>query len=778
MAQKENKSVTVLSYSVDDAAISRVLKATDKVEKAIETSVGGLGDYAPATKLAMRSVEASFQNLDLRLADHGRTVDEITMLYRDLERAETSLADSEWLDELRAETSAAEQAATAYDNLADSKQSAARTSGGGGAGGSALDVADNAASKAGQILSGLGQGEAANAAGLIGDTLSAITAFGPAAGVAAAAGGAIALVMGEINRQWEEGKKKAEDYAARLNALAQMTAGGATSEDYQRQIDEAAAAKAALEADNAALQAYQANVQSIQDTIVGLINNPLLASPDLEVSKPYRDLLEQARDAEQQLFAGLPATFGSAITGYDQLNRAIEVNQANIDQYASDIETLGLEMRSAGVLENDRRAQLEAEQAAADAAARREMEINAELDSMTSDQRRAKIQELIKEREALQLAASYTGLSTEYQNELAASLADVNERINIFASDVWTTADALDASAKAAEELEAVQARYSDATDDVFQATTAVVEAYEKAAKATEEYNQAIAEHEANLAQIEADRIAKRDELRTKAAEDEIKAEEATAKKLRDIQRKADLSMLSAIANRDALAYKQAKDAAEEQIKTETDSLAERKKELRDALEEQLDDQDKAARQAVAREEQRWNEERAVRIRANQLALVDVQNAENAQRAARQNANVAALALMEMRATGEAQIYSDMAMNADFWLTYMENRSAAAWAAIAAAMGGSGIGGGAGGAQPTPFADGGLVTSSGLAMLHAPEVIVPLRPAGKAPLSSTTTIHQNAGGVTLNIAGSTPGQIRREVDRQLDGYFRKAGFYD
>lgn len=754
MAQKENKSVTVLSYAVDQQSISRVLKAADRVEKAIEDSVGSLGDYAPATKLATKGLEASFDSLDASLEQHGRLVDEISDLYDALDRQQSQLADNAFVDALRAETNAAERAADAYDDLASSKQGAANVRGQGG--GNALDVADNAASKASQILSGLGAGESANSVGLIGDALSAVSAFGPAAGVVTVALGAATAAVGVYTQALQKSTERAQTYGEAVQAAFEA--------GTSAQID-------------ALIQQQQNDLQILEATRGQLEQKSSEAREQLAIT--LDDASENLTNFLNNL-AGTPTDYSrydleTSLEGYQaelgNVNAQIEIGQVRLQAY-NDI------LGQNAIVVGDNAAALAEESAARDAAVRREMEINAELDSMTSEQRRAKIQELIKEREALQLAASYTGLSADYQNELAASLADVNERINIFASDVWTTADALDASAKAAEELEAVQARYSDATDDVFQATTAVVEAYEKAAKATEEYNQAIAEHEANLAQIEADRIAKRDELRTKAAEDEIKAEEATAKKLRDIQRKADLSMLSAIANRDALAYKQAKDAAEEQIKTETDSLAERKKELRDALEEQLDDQDKAARQAVAREEQRWNEERAVRIRANQLALVDVQNAENAQRAARQNANVAALALMEMRATGEANVYSSMASTAAFYLDYMEAKNAAVWAAMAAAIGGSGIGGGAGGAQPTPFADGGLVTSSGLAMLHAPEVIVPLRPAGKAPLSSMTTIHQNAGGVTLNIAGSTPGQIRREVDRQLDGYFRKAGFYD
>ena len=134
---------------------------------------------------------------------------------------------------------------------------------------------------------------------------------------------------------------------------------------------------------------------------------------------------------------------------------------------------------------------------------------------------------------------------------------------------------------------------------------------------------------------------------------------------------------------------------------------------------------------------------------------------------------------MELRATGEATVYQRMVAQQDFYLGYMEQRAAAAWAAMAQVIGtGSGIGGRMAGsmAQATPFADGGSVTSTGYALLHAGEVVyTPIRPAGREPLSSSSTISNNMGGITLQIKGVTRAQIKQEVNAELDYLFDKAG---
>ena len=783
MADKQQTSTTVLAYEVDQKSVNRVLKATDNVEKAITGSLAELGDYAPVTKMAMKGVIAGFDNLDIRLVDHQRTINDVSDLYRDLARQEDMLADSAWLDALRDEADAADDAAAAYERMGDAKDDAAGASAGGSGsrGGGALGTIDSAAGKGAQILSGLGQGEAANAVGLIGDAVSAIAAFGPVAGAAVVAGGALTAVIGHVQAAFEAAKQEAEDYAARQDALAQLTASGATSADYQRQIDEAEAVRQGLVQDTSALQAYKNQIDSLDETIANLVVDLTDPAIDYDPDNPNRRaetqaLLDQARAAQQQLVGGITEAFDGQITSYDALAQNIEINQKNIEEYSDSIATLSAEMRSAGVAENDRLQLLQEAQEEADRQVQQQLAIESEADALTAEQRQARIQELIAEREALQRALSEQGISIEYQKELQTQLEGVNARIDWFGENLDTTADRLDRVVKAQERLNEVNDMVSEATDNVFAANEKLGEAYKSALEATNAWNEAVFTHEANLNQIATETLAKREELQAKADEDILKSQQQMAKKILDITKKTNATISNAIAARDVLAYIMAKEAQKDQLQQEEDAYKEREKELQDSLRKQLDDQDKANREALAKENQRWEAERAIRLRANQQAMADVQNAENAQRAVTQNSNVAQLALMEMRARGEASIYQSMASTAAFYLDYMAGRSAAVWSSMATAINSSAsLGGGGNRTTPTAFADGGLVTSPGLAMLHSPEIIIPLKPAGKSPLPSSITNNQNVGGPTFNIQGMTPQQIITQVTDTLHDYFSRAG---
>jgi len=780
---KQQTSTTVLAYDIDQRSVNRVLKATDSVEKAFTSSLDSLGDYAPVTKMAMRSVQVGFDNLDARLVDHQRTIDDVADLYRDLARQEEMLADSGWLDALRDEAQAADDAADAYERMGGAKEDAAGVSVGSSASGGrgALDTIDSAAGKGAQILSGLGQGEAANAVGLIGDAVSAVATFGPVAGAAVAAGGLLAAAVGHVQAAFEAAKQEAEDYAARQDALAQLTASGATSADYQRQITEAEASRRELIGDTSALLAYKNQIDSLDDTIANLIVDLTDPAIDYDPDNPDRRaqtqaLLDQARAAQQQLVGGITEAFDGQITSYSSLEQNIEANQQRIESYSDDIVTLTAEMRSAGVAENDRLQLIKDAQADADRQVQQQMDIEREADALTAEQRQARIQELIAEREAIQRALSEQGISVEYQKQLQEQLEGVNERIDWFGENLDTTADRLDRVAKAQERLNEINDMVSEATDDVFAANENLTKAYQSALEATNAWNEAVFTHEANLNQIATDTLAKREEAQAKADEDLLKSQQQTAKKITDIVKKTNASLATAIANRDVLAYITAKQSQDDQLEQEKDAYREREKELQDTLRKQLDDQDKANREAVARENQRWDAERTIRLRANQQAMIDVQNAENAQRAVTQQSNLSQLALMEMRARGEASIYQSMASTAAFYLDYMANRSAQAWSAMGTAINSSAsLGGGGRRTTPTAFADGGLVTSPGLAMLHSPEIIIPLKPAGKSPLPSSITNNQNVGGPTINITGMTPQQVVDQVTGVIWNYFDRAG---
>lgn len=778
---KNSKQVaeTILRYTVDEKSVRRAMAANEEIEDL----------FGQTSKAELTAADAA-QSLNQRFAELARAkaLSEITA-----ETIRLGNQTSDWgsalsfvSDELASIGASADEIERIADALAEAEQASAgidiptaptASAGGGGA----LGTLDNAAGKGAQILSGLGQGEAANAVGLIGDAVSAVAAFGPVAGVATLAGGALVAITSQISAAWEKATQEAEDYAARQDALAQLTASGATSADYQRQIDDAEATRQGITENTSALQAYKNQIDSLDETIANLVVDLTDPAIDYDPDNPERRaqtqaLLDQARAAQQQLVGGISEAFDGQLTSYDALSLAIEENQTKIDEYTAQLTALEAEMYSAGVAENDRRQAIENAQAEADRQVQQQIDIEREADALTAEQRQARIQDLIAEREALQRALSEQGTSIEYQKQLQEQLEGVNARIDWFGENLDTTADRLDRVVKAQERLNEINDMVAESTNAVLEANTNVAEAYESALEATNAYNKALFEHEAALNEIETEDLAQREELQAKAADERIKAETATAKKIADINKKTNAAISNAIAARDVLAYIMTKEAQKEQLQQEEDANKERERELQDTLRKQLADQEKANREAIARENARWDQERATRVRANQQALVDVQNAENSKRNLQQNSNVAQLALMEMRARGEASIYQSMASTAAFYLNYMAGRSAAAWSAMATAINSSAsLGGGGSRTTPTAFADGGDVTRTGLALVHEGErIYTPIEPAGRRPLPSNTT-NQSFGGSTFNIVGATRQQIINEVVDKLHDLLDQAG---
>jgi|GEM_PF-3993508 len=791
MAAEKQTSVTVLSYEVDSGSISRVVKATDKVQNSIADSLEVLGDYAPVTKMAMRSIEVGFNTVERAVREQYNAVDDLQDMYTSLARTEDQLTDGEWLDALRAEGTAAEQVTDSYQRLEAAKRGAADVQPGRGG-----NATENARQGLGDLSSLLGAGSSAlgveslsGAGDLLGFieyaplAVGALAALTPPMIALTAAGAALALVIGENQKRFKEAKEDAEEYVALQGQVNELLAGGTTSADLQGVIDRQQADIDRIQNNTTMLEGFQSRLDEAQAAAAAAQDamiNPLTEFDEAgnlipTDSEPALQRYMELQAAEVAILAELSAATEGKITDEARLSEVLVQNSENQGALEDSINATSAALYTAEVAANDAAQALAESTAIRDRAVQREMDINRELDAMTAEQRRERIQELTREREALQQAISYQGISTEYHEELSQQLDNVNERIAIFGSNLDTTADRAERSAKALEALEEQQQIMSDLTDQLFTAQERETQAKEAAINALNEYTKAEFAFSANIAKIQTDYNAKRGETEDKAREEQEKAADASAKRIADITRKSNVTLANAIGARDALAYFLAKQAAKEQIDSEKESLKEREKELRDSLRKQLEDQDKAARQAVDREKARWEEEKQTRLRAQQQIAVDLQNAENAVKAIRQNANVQSLALMELRVTGEMNAYSGMARNADFWLTYMEDRNARAWEAMAAAMGNGG-GGGTGRPTPTPFAMDSDVTRTGLALLHAGErVYPPIQSAGRQSLSQSTITNNNMGGFNPIIKGVSRAAIRREVNRELDRVLDAAG---
>ncbi len=756
---KKQVAETILRYTVDERSVRNAMAANEDIEDLFgKTSKAELTAADAAKKINQQFAELA------RAKAIGGITDETIRLAN--ETGDWSKALASVSDELSNIGASASEIERVADALAEAQDSASRidtsglsvpTSGGGGA--NRLDTLDRLGSAGSQILGGLGQGEAANVAGLIGDAVSATSLFGPAAaGVTIALGAATAAV------------------SVYTNALEKSAERAGTYSDAVQQAFEAGTSAQI----NALIQQQENDLQVLEATRGALEDKASEARDQLAIT--LDDTSENLTNFLNNL-AGAPTDYSqfdleTSLEGYQRelgnVNADLDIGRIRLEAYRDILE-------GAGVATSD------AEAAAAEAAAARDRQVQIELsaaqeaEALTSEGRRERIQSLIQEREQLQAAAEMEGISADYKAQLLEQTDELNLRINVLSQDMDTAADSADRLAQAQAELKQIQENASEATDMVFEANTKVTEAYKSALEATNAYNKSLFEHEAALNEIETNTLAKREELQSKADEDLLKSQAATQKKILDITKKTNATLSNAIAARDVLTYIMAKESQKDQLQQEEDSYKEREKELQATLRQQLADQDKANREAINRENQRWEQERQLRVRANQQAIADTQNAENAQRAVTQNSNVAQLALMEYRATGEASVYQRMASTAAFYLTYMENRNAAAWQAMATAITSTSSlgGGGTTRATPTAFADGGDVTRTGLALVHEGErIYTPIEPAGRRPLPNVSNVTNTAGGITINAMGSTRAQIRAQVYEELESAMSRAGLID
>lgn len=769
-----NVTEYVLRFRSDDASQRKVLSSLEEMNVKVEQLGEQMEDLSPTSRAIASAIERGFERVNAVMEQRIAEV----QAYR---------AELQSLDDV-----------VVSPRIETERTEVSR-------GGGVLDSIDRFSSTGTQILSGIGQGEAANAVGLLGDVAQGFGSLNPMMLAVTAATAGLALVVGNLQAEFEEAKQKAEKYLAIQGEINSLVAGGATSETIQAQIDQNNAEITAFAQDRSTylgfqqrLQEAQTQIAEAQDALLNPVTNYDQAGniipPDSEATlQAYM----QAQQQEQQILEELGAFTNGNVESLTGLNLALEGNQEAIAALAEENASLQGALLSTGVQANNAAAELAEAQAAADAELRATIDAQREAGQLTAKQRAERVDALEQEQAALEEFAQTAGISEEYRQQLNDQIAVLGIRIRELGADIVSTADLAEQAAQALETLKQNEQTLTDLADNLFDAQAREVAAKEQAREATEAYNQSLRQHQTTLAKIDADLKENREKIaadtgdkiaeeEAKAAEDRAKAVEDSAKRRQEIEDRYNRTYTDAVAERDALGARRAKQQRDDDLKKEGESLDERLKAIDDGLQEQTkiirkrgDEQVKlaedAARKSVAAENDRWQKEYDIRVRANQQAIRDVQNAASTVQAIQANVNTQTLRLMELRATGETRIYSQMAQNADFWLTYMYNRSAQVWSAMAQAMAGVGMGGGRTGAQPTPFAEGGIVTQSGLAYLHAPEVVYPLRPATRQPLTASQQMVTNTG-INISVTATTPRTIRREVDQRLADYFRRAGF--
>lgn len=611
------------------------LRTDPAAQRKTESDLEALRDLLDKTSKSTISIDEAGAKVNARLAELARAkaVDNIAEDAIQAARDADSWADAlarvaQNLSEIGASEAEINRVA---DALAKAQQ---QGSGIGADAGGGLGGVERLGSSAGQILSGLGASDAANTVGLITDAVGAIGAFGPVAGAVTIAGGALVAITSQIGAAWEAATKQAEDYAARQNALAQLTASGATSADYQRQIDEAQRSRQGLEDNTAALQGYRDQIDSVRDTIANLVVDLTDPAIDFDPDNPDRRqqtqaLLDQARAAEQQLLAGISGTFGDAITSYDALGLTIDANKKNIDEYEAQIASLTAEMYSAGVAANDAAAAIAAIEAARDKQVSTELAAAQEAEQLTAEQRRQRVEALRAELDAINVAAQREGISAEYKAELAARTEELNTRIQVLSADIYTAADAADAQAKATKALTEAQNALKQQTQNYFDALEREGAAREKLAEAGQALQEVNAKAAEQTGKNAAEAEEKRNDIVAEGGDQRAELERKTQEAIRKIERDYARTKFRAIGERDSLEARMAQIAREDQLDDQRRADDEAATKLEEAQTKQLRSLEKSLQKQAEAQNTALVREQATKMQAYQRAQLDLMNSEN-----------------------------------------------------------------------------------------------------------------------------------------------------
>lgn len=542
-ARKQGDYRAIIGYDYAAEGARKFLEGSEQVQSALRRTETELGDLGPAAAGGVRRLSAEM--------DRGQN--DIETLRRDVLDFRQEL---ERLDDVTIKPVIdVQQRGADPDRVRNS-----------------LEAVDRAGSVGSQVLSGLGQGDAANAAGLVGDVFGAFTSLNPVMLATTAVGIGVAAVFGNINAEMEANRIASQEYADRLASNAELIADGATTADITAQADR--------------LRTVIANVD---DDIRLLI--------DLRDRADAADVAGNLSEMEN-IYDQVSAIFGRPIRDLQTLNTAIDAITQKSSDYTGALLNLNQLLLSGDLAANDAAAR--AEQQAKDNAAAFDTLVNAGQG-------------------VLDLIQRNIDLSLEQAEATRREIVDKQKLLVITEEAAEATRRAAQATAitEATTQLFDVRADLSEKTNDLAEKEAAL-------AKVT-------ADATAKIAQLEADAGERRNEAITKSNDDIEKQEQEHKDRIADIDRKANADIQNAIGRRDALAAFQAAQERKEQITDEVNSNRKRKQELQKSLDDQLNTirtnlrkQTEAVRTNAANEE-------TIKRQARDASRVALQNAQNAE---------------------------------------------------------------------------------------------------------------------------------------------------
>lgn len=686
MATTNRTADVLLRYSVDTASVNRVRASFTNLESELDdlrAELTGVGTSAQRGVAALRQ----------RFGEGERAVegmqDEVEQLRRDL---------------------------LALDDVKVTPVVDVQRAGAGAAGDpNPLDEVDRGGRVAGQILSGLGQGEAANAAGLIGDVAGAFTALNPAMLATVAVGGALTLVVGQLTKAYEEAKTAANEYlAAQTEINALIVRGDAEGLEARRaQLETDIAARNRTTASLSALIARFDELQIGADAI-------LAGQEDLNTTGlNYAEILQE----QERVIAQIGVETDGQITNIGVLRDSIAGFDEETAKLQSDLLLVENGIAQLGQESQDKRAAL---QPLADTLGR------IITLAIPAAEGLGRIVEELKEGQNFQRG---TGKGFSFPTK------------DVFLAD--------QAAAKAAQE-----ALSGKRTDAYLAAITETVQAQDTLRRAQEAYNEAVNASAARIAEInaklqedlsraEAERQSDLAEAARDAGEERVKVTEDAEKERARIQRRFERTYSDAVAERDALAAKRAEDQRDDELK-----------ELDERYKDQLKTVDKSLAAQQRTIEARYQQQVATINAAAQSAVRTEQAAAQARLSAlQQGVQAAQTALINAQQSEfliRANYYNQAVSQAQVWANLMQLYTSYGFS-LPGGTGGS-YGGGGGRVLPTPLADGGpaYANTPYLVGEQGPELFVPAQSGRIIP---------NGAAFTINVVGAQSDTIR-VVSRQ------------
>lgn len=733
----ERVATVLLRYVVDQPSARRAVDSARDVNTE-------LGRLRPITQANVTAVRTGFDSLERETREARRSVQGLADDYKALDNAQARV-------------------------IRNGPQLTARAV----SPGASLDTLDRAGSVGSQILSGLGAGEAANAAGLVGDVAGALTTLGPVAGVAAGLLGTLAVAQSAYNRDLERSIERTEAFAGALERAFEAGTTGAIEDlaEQQRQINENK--RQSLEALREVSEGAQAQAAQSLDN----------------ASTTLRNWLEQAAATISGTEIPEPITLDTRRTAeayqrdIERLTRELEAGEIALESYEYVLSNTGT---AAVVAANDLEALRREAEAVREEGERALAQGRAEL----RRREEASIQDRLRQDTEIARLARQAGIDTvterlraieDERAAIAASLPELRERARIDNL-------ALDTYRQTTARLEALNQEFSRLNSEV---------APEALARAREEFTQTVealtAASGERIAQIEADRAEKlaeidrttneaRAEAERKAGADRVDLAKRTADAIARIERDFSRASTSAVQDRNAVALDAARQARADALAEQNEQQQRSQEQIDEALreqnrtiekryEEQTRDVRNAADRQLSLERQRLSAEIALRNQAYSAQLQQFTAAANAELGARNTLNNAILSgvttlIGQVQSAFNSRSQAVTTPGVQYNNVIVPNVRYTPSTPTVRRVGSR---------EVSAYQSGGNAVRGEVALVgeRGPELVQFGANARIYPTGETMRM-LGSGGLTLNLngLGLTPRQVGRMVERQLEEFSR------